>query len=68
VGDTIQVDCGDTVNNVYLAVGATFDAGVQSLLVGAPTIVECDPNVADPDAPKIQRRQRLERTGSSRGR
>ena len=41
------------MNDTYIALGMTFEGGaggdVQSALVGRATILECDPNLADPE-------------------
>lgn len=63
VGDNIAVPCPTTTDDTFLAVGATFAGGVQSLLVGAPTAIECDPNLAEPDT-KIDRRDRRRDRGA----
>jgi len=61
-GDQIAVPCPVDVNDTFLAVGATFvdpsTGGLPSIYVGRNTIVECDPNIADPDDPTIRRRTR----------
>lgn len=49
VGDTVNVDCPDENNDMWVAIGATFDAGVPSMLVGSAIQVECNPNLADPE-------------------
>lgn len=71
-GDMIDIaleglcDAMDLVGkDTYLAVGVTFVDGIQSQLVGAPTIVECQPNLADPQ-PRLQRRQQLGRGTTGR--
>lgn len=58
VSDSVLVPCGDPANNVYVAVGLTFDGMIPSYYVGAATEVECDPSMADPDAPSELRRAR----------
>jgi len=51
-----SVPCHDTVNDEWLAVGIGFNGGdagiVDSALVGEATVLECDPNVADPGGAK----------------
>jgi hypothetical protein len=51
VGDTVVVPCPNGANGAtVLAVGATFD-GLASALVGSASLpVQCDPNIAEPDA------------------
>jgi hypothetical protein len=62
MGDQIPVPCPVGVDDTFLAVGVTFvdpsTGGLQSIYVGRNTIVECDPNIADPDGPTIRRRAR----------
>lgn len=67
------VSCPDTVQDVFVAVGISFDGGaagdVESNLVGIATRIECDPAIADPTgnvnfAPVQKRRQ----TRPARGR
>jgi len=65
----VVVDCADTVNDTWVAIGVTFSGGagpdVPSNLVGKATAIECDPNLADPDEtvrPKI-RPKKTRRTG-----
>lgn len=55
---SVLVDCPNTVDDTYVAVGLTFTGGVQSALVGSATQVECNPNVADPEPsrPTIRRK------------
>jgi hypothetical protein len=58
-GHQIAVPCPTTVNDTFLAVGATFvdpdtPGGLKSILVGKATAVECDPNIATPQ-PKLDR-------------
>jgi len=64
VGDQVSVPCPTPAGDTYLAVGVTFDgdgngvlsAGdVKSALVGGSQPVECDPNIAQPDQPKVHR-------------
>lgn len=66
-GDAVDVPCPTEVDDTFLAVGATFvdpsTGGLASVFVGDDTAVECDPNIADPDGPRIQRQRRLGRAG-----
>jgi len=61
VGDAVLVPCPTTADDTYLAVRASFKDGsnspLASMLVGAPTAVECDPNIAEPQ-PRLERRNR----------
>ena len=61
VGDAVLVPCPTTADDTYLAVGASFLNGslapLTSAFVGAPTAVECDPNIAEP-GPRLERRNR----------
>ena len=48
------VDCGDTSEDVWVAAGFVFEGGandVSSLKVGKALLVQCDPQIADPDTP-----------------
>ena len=58
-GAVVEVICPTTADDTYLAVGATFvdpsTGGLASMYVGHVQIAECDPNIADPDAPSLQR-------------
>jgi hypothetical protein len=57
VGGVVHtVDCGDRTEDVYVALGLTFEGGggakdVKSLLVGQAVLVQCDPTIAKPDSP-----------------
>jgi hypothetical protein len=57
VADTVDVPCPTTANDTYVAVGLTFDGSVKSFYVGKHTVVECDPSIADPEAPADFRRR-----------
>jgi hypothetical protein len=61
VGDEVLVPCPTEADDTFLAVGASFRNGplapIESLLVGQPTAVECDPNIAEPQ-PRLERRNR----------
>ena len=65
VGDTVAVPCPSETAITYMAVGLTYAGGVESVLVGKSTAVECDPNLAVPQEPakrpKLQQRQPLGR-------
>lgn len=51
--DSWTVQCTNTVDDEYLAVGIGFNGGaagiVDSALVGRAISIECNPNLADPD-------------------
>lgn len=53
VGNQFEVPCPNTVSDMYLAIGLTFDGGagpdVLSSLVGRAIQVECNPDIADPE-------------------
>jgi hypothetical protein len=53
----VSVPCPNDGDDTYVAIGATFVGGVQGHLVGKATAMECDPNLADPDAGLHQRPQ-----------
>lgn len=68
-GDVIAVPCPTEADDTFLAVGATFIGGIQSLLVGAPTAVECDPNLAEPEPdvkPQRKRDRQIQPLGRGR--
>jgi hypothetical protein len=46
----VSVPCPNDGDDTYVAIGATFAGDVPSRLVGKATAMECDPNLADPDA------------------
>jgi len=57
-GHMLAVPCGGPTSDTYLAVGATFKDGngsFPSMLVGQAIAVECDPNIANPQQPMIER-------------
>lgn len=67
--DLIAVPCPTEAADTYLAVGMSFDGtwtgddtlpagSVQTYYVGRSTAVECDPTLADPDAPSIERQKK----------
>ena len=67
--DSVIVPCPTEVDDTYLAVGMSFDGAyagtdtlptgsVQTYYVGQSTAVECDPTLADPDAPSIDRQKK----------
>ena len=59
VGHVFNAPCPTLEDDTYLSIGVTFvdpaSGGLESILVGPPTSVECDPCIADPNAPAIQR-------------
>lgn len=68
VGDAVLVPCPTQADDTFLAVGASFRDGsgaLASALVGAPTAVECDPNIAEPQ-PRLERRDRKGLTRAGR--
>jgi hypothetical protein len=67
--DSVTVPCPTEVDDTYLAVGLSFDGAyagtdtlptgsIQTYYVGKSTAVECDPTLADPDAPSIDRQKK----------
>jgi hypothetical protein len=69
----VTIDCqGNTTDNAYLAVGVTVgdDAGneIESIYVGKATIVECDPDLADPQTPtRLDQRVKRPQLSGDRG-
>jgi hypothetical protein len=65
-GNGVTVSCPNTVDDTFVAIGATFDGGsgpdVPSALVGRATQVECNPNIANPE----QRRPAIRRNSAER--
>ena len=63
IADAVVVPCTGGVNTI-LAIGLTID-GIQSEYVGPASLpIACDPNLADPDTPRVRRpaaQQREER-------
>lgn len=49
----VSVNCADPNTFVYVATALQFDGGDQSSYVSQPTVVECDPTLADPDRFKL---------------
>ncbi len=45
----LDVDCSNQANDVFLAVGMELAGEYETVHLGASTIVECDPTLADPD-------------------
>lgn len=58
------VDCSDPNTIVLLAVGLEID-GYSTEYVGAAQSVECDPNLADPKAPRFRLVERPDKPGRS---
>jgi hypothetical protein len=62
--NVVEVDCPNTVQDAWFAVGLGFDGGaagtIDSELVGATIGIECDPNLADPELPVKQRFERAD--------
>jgi hypothetical protein len=44
----VDVDCSNFTNDVFVAAGVQMTGEYDTLHVGASTIVECDPTLADP--------------------
>lgn len=67
-GVPVTVDCADTANDTWVAIGVTFSGGggasVPSKLVGKGTAIECDPNIADPEErPRIRPKRAVRPVG-----
>jgi hypothetical protein len=58
--DIVPVFCGGVIDDMFVAVGLTFD-GVPSYYVGKSVQIECGPNLADPEKPTIRPRDQLGR-------
>ncbi len=46
---SVDVDCSDQLSDVFLAAGVQLTGEYNTVHLGASTIVECDPTLADPD-------------------
>ena len=45
----VDIDCTNIANDVFLAAGVEMTGEYSTVHLGASTIVECDPTLADPD-------------------
>lgn len=59
----LGVDCSDPTTLVHLAAGLQLADGFTSDLVSAATVVECDPTLADPKAPRFKIVDRPDKPG-----